>query len=66
MKHLTLVSYDLCPYVQRAAIVLAEKEVRSSASMSISLTSPNGSGQFPPPARFPCSRLAMRCFLKAA
>ncbi len=27
MTALTLVSYDLCPYVQRAAIVLAEKEV---------------------------------------
>lgn len=27
MAPLTLVSYDLCPYVQRAAIVLAEKDV---------------------------------------
>ncbi len=27
MTPLTLVSFDLCPYVQRAAIVLAEKEV---------------------------------------
>lgn len=27
MTNLTLVSYDLCPYVQRAAIVLAEKGV---------------------------------------
>ncbi len=27
MAPLTLVSFDLCPYVQRAAIVLAEKEV---------------------------------------
>ena len=28
MADLTLVSYDLCPYVQRAAIALAEKGVR--------------------------------------
>ncbi|HSV25527.1 MAG TPA: glutathione S-transferase family protein, partial [Xanthobacteraceae bacterium] len=27
MAHLTLVSHDLCPYVQRAAIALAEKGV---------------------------------------
>ena len=27
MTPLTLVSFDLCPYVQRAAIVLAEKDV---------------------------------------
>ena len=27
MTPLTLVSFELCPYVQRAAIVLAEKEV---------------------------------------
>jgi glutathione S-transferase len=27
MADLTLVSYDLCPYVQRAAIVLAEKGI---------------------------------------
>jgi glutathione S-transferase len=31
---LVLVSHALCPYVQRAAIVLAEKASRSSAATS--------------------------------
>lgn len=40
---LTLISHHLCPYVQRAAIALHEKAYPSSASISISPTSPTGS-----------------------